>query len=73
MPNFMLSAFLDGFTGGSLFIPLRRPGAPTQVFADEDAEDYPQKELVQALLKQQALEDAEAEAQSQPLAAYASE
>ncbi len=32
-------AFLDGFLGGGLFTKLRRPGSPTQVFADEvDAE-----------------------------------
>ncbi len=75
MANRILSAFLDGFTGGSLFVPLRRPGAPTQVFADPDAEEYPQKDLVLALLEQQALEDAQAraEADSQPQAAYGTE
>jgi hypothetical protein len=31
-------SFLDGFTGGSLFTPLRRPGAPTQLFADDPEE-----------------------------------
>ena len=31
-------AFLDGFTGGGLFTELRRPGAATQVFADEGEE-----------------------------------
>jgi hypothetical protein len=30
--------FLDGFTGGGLFTKLRRPGAATQVFADESEE-----------------------------------
>ena len=29
-------AFLDGFTGGGVFVKLRQPGAPTQVFADEE-------------------------------------
>jgi len=28
-------AFLDGFSFAGLFMPLRRPGAPTQVFAPE--------------------------------------
>ena len=31
-------AFLDGFTGGGVFVKLRQPGAPTQVFADEEDE-----------------------------------
>jgi hypothetical protein len=29
-------AFLDGFTMAGLFTKLRRPGAPTQLFADPD-------------------------------------
>jgi hypothetical protein len=34
--NPFFEAFLEGFTGGGLFTRLRQPGAPTQVFADED-------------------------------------
>lgn len=36
--------FLDGFTGGGLYTELRRPGAATQVFADEDEEQSPPEE-----------------------------
>jgi hypothetical protein len=36
-----LEAFLDGVTGGGLFTPVRRPGAATQVFADEPEEAEP--------------------------------
>jgi hypothetical protein len=50
--NILLSSFLDGFTGGSLVTRLRRPGAPTQVFADEDS-NYPQKELISSLLDEE--------------------
>lgn len=32
--NPVFEAFLDGFTGGGLFTPLRQPGAASQVFAD---------------------------------------
>ena len=35
MVNPVVEAFLDGFTGGSLFTRLPQPGAATQVFADE--------------------------------------
>jgi hypothetical protein len=38
MVNPFFEAFLDGFTGAGLFTELRRPGAATQVFADEDEE-----------------------------------
>jgi hypothetical protein len=31
-------AFLDGFTGGGVFVKLRQLGAPTEVFADEEDE-----------------------------------
>ena len=31
------SSFFDGFSGGGLFVRLRRPGAPTQAFADPKA------------------------------------
>jgi hypothetical protein len=36
-PNFSTfgAAFLDGFSMAGLLEPLRRPGAPTQVFPDE--------------------------------------
>jgi hypothetical protein len=33
------SAFLDGFTMAGFLGPLRRPGAPTQLFADPEPED----------------------------------
>lgn len=44
----LLGGFLDGFSGGNLFAPARRPGAPTQIFADEGSE-YPQRQLVEVL------------------------
>jgi len=52
----ILSAFLEGFTGGSLFTRARRPGAPTQLFADDEA-DCSQSALVALLLKKQHEED----------------
>jgi hypothetical protein len=45
-----VGGFLDGFTGGDLFGPALRPGAVTQIFADEGSTDYPQHELVQQLI-----------------------
>jgi len=57
MAGSILSSFLDGFTGGNFFTRVGRPGAPTQVFADPDSDDYPQKELVTALLAIQRAED----------------
>ena len=33
------SAFLDGFTMAGFLGPLRRPGAPTQLFADSEPGD----------------------------------
>ena len=41
MVNPIVEAFLDGFTGGSLFTRLPQPGAATQVFADEADESSP--------------------------------
>ena len=34
-------AFLDGFSGAGLYDKLRRPGAPTQGFADPVVENSP--------------------------------
>lgn len=34
-------AFLDGFTMAGLFTKLRRPGAPTQLFADPEPSRMP--------------------------------
>ncbi len=51
--SMILSAFMDGFTGGGLLNRLRRPGAPTQVFADSNS-TQPQAELMDSLLQRQA-------------------
>jgi hypothetical protein len=56
MAKMILDAFLDGFTGGSLFTRARRPGAPTQLFADADT-DCQQAGLVAALLALQRREN----------------
>jgi hypothetical protein len=49
----MIRGFLEGFAGGSLFTEDERPGAPNQVFADEDSDDFPQRQLVEALAQVQ--------------------
>jgi hypothetical protein len=36
--GFNFRAFLEGFTGGSIFSPAKEPGAPTQLFADSHEE-----------------------------------
>ena len=44
MTNPVFEAFLDGFTGGGLFTPLRQPGAATQVFAHDDSPEAKQED-----------------------------
>ena len=34
----IVTAFLDGFSWAGLFTKLQRPGAPTQLFADENSD-----------------------------------
>lgn len=52
----IFDAFLDGCTGRGLFIRLRRPGSPAQLFADEQS-DQPQPGLVKALLHRKVEQD----------------
>ena len=56
MVKIMFGAFLDGFRRRRLLRPQRRRGAPTQVFADENAE-CPQQGLVDSLLRWQMAEE----------------
>jgi len=55
MSRSWLGGFLEGFSGGSLFVPARTPGAVTQVFADEGSQDYPQRELVEEMKRRDSL------------------
>jgi hypothetical protein len=49
-----VSGFFDGSSGGNLLGFARRPGCVTQIFADEGSTDYPQRELVQQLVREDA-------------------
>ena len=62
MVSSMLEAFLEGFTGGSVFTPAILPGAPTRLFAD-DSSEYLQHDLLTTMLELQDAEDAENERQ----------
>ncbi len=48
----LLEPFIDGLTGGGLFTRLRRPGAPSEIFADEVNTTHAR--LIQQVLRERA-------------------
>ena len=39
MANINIGAFLEGFTGGSLFFEAKRPGVPNSLFVPDEEEE----------------------------------